>query len=107
MQKLSLALSAAALLILSACSESTRRAPPDDGKEFQSSSKGEASAVEADQAWASCVTGILSSSGVDWSADAVQFFADSPPWNRAISGQMSEGFASAYSVLDAHCASRP
>lgn len=111
MRKLSIALSALALVLLSACSEN-KRSPPDDGDEFHASGHasghveaGAASkATEADERWALCVSHVMGVSGHDWSAEAVQFFADSPPWNRSIHEQMSANFAAVYQHLDAHCA---
>jgi hypothetical protein len=108
MHKLSIALSALVMVILSACSEN-KRSPPDDGDEYHASGNVEADAAaakanEADQRWALCVSQVMLASGHDWSAEAVQFFADSPPWSRSIHEQMSANFAAAYRHLDAHCA---
>jgi hypothetical protein len=111
MQKLSIALTAAALLLLSACSES-KRSPPDDGDEFHASrveadvsaSKADASSTGADQRWSFCVADTLIATDQDWSVEAVQFFKDSPPWNRSTHLHMSENFTSVYQYLDSHCA---
>ncbi|HRK07628.1 MAG TPA: hypothetical protein PLZ57_07640 [Pseudobdellovibrionaceae bacterium] len=105
MHKLSIALTALAMVLLSACSEN-KRSPPDDGDEFHALGSIEAGkATEADERWALCVNHVMGASGHDWSAEAVQFFADSPPWNRSIHEQMSANFAAVYRHLDAHCAS--